>query len=74
MNYRFYDATLAFVNENFHNHMRLIATLKNQQNVRRNNDDADLKGKLIELIGLKKKNLSEKKIQLPVFERNLSTF
>ena len=75
MSYRFYDTLLAFVDENLSTQMKTFFSLKNQQNVKRSQDDSNLKGKLTELIGFTNEaHLSEKKIKSPVFKRSLSTF
>lgn len=75
LNYRFYDPTLAFVHENLSKQMRNFFILKNQQNVKRNQDDSNLKGKLTELIGFKNSaHSADKRFSSPVFKRSLSTF
>ena len=75
INFRFYDSTFAFVNENTSRVMKNFFTLRSKQNIKRSLDDQNIKGKVIELIGLEdSKQIKETKFAAPYLKRTLSTF
>ena len=70
INYRFYDSTLPFVNENITTFMKNFFALRSKCLITQSLDDQNLKGKIVEMIGLSNSKLiREKKLVEPFLKR-----